>query len=59
MTLPKRKPTRLKDYDYSNNGYYFITICKHNKECILGSIVGDGVYDIPYKCNYSKTHIII
>ncbi len=48
MTLPNRKPTRLKNYDYSNTGYYFITICTHNKECILGSIVGDGVYDIPH-----------
>lgn len=27
MDLPKRKPNRLKDYDYSRNGMYFITIC--------------------------------
>ena len=43
MDLPIRKNTRLKDYDYSNNGYYFITICTHNKKCILGNIVGDGL----------------
>lgn len=42
MNLPKRKPTRLKNYDYSQNGYYFITICTHNKECILSKIVGEG-----------------
>ena len=47
MELPKRKPTRLKDYDYSKNGYYFITICTHNRKNILSDIVGDGVYDIP------------
>ena len=47
MNLPKRKPTRLKNYDYSQNGYYFITICTHNKQKILCNIVGDGVYDIP------------
>ncbi|MHB1456530.1 MAG: transposase [Armatimonadota bacterium] len=27
MDLPKRKPNRLKNYDYSRNGMYFITIC--------------------------------
>ena len=47
MNLPNRKPTRLAKYDYSQNGYYFITICTHNKECVLAKIVGDGVYDIP------------
>ena len=47
MDLPKCKPTRLKQYDYSQNGYYFITICTHNKQKILCNIVGDGVYDIP------------
>ncbi|MBE6987146.1 MAG: hypothetical protein E7432_00010 [Ruminococcaceae bacterium] len=27
MNLPVRKPTRLKSYDYSTPGAYFITIC--------------------------------
>ena len=27
MELSKRKDMRLKDYDYSQNGAYFITIC--------------------------------
>ncbi len=40
MDLPTRKSTRLKGYDYSLNGAYFITICTHNRECILGDIVG-------------------
>ena len=47
MDLPKRKPTRLKKYNYSNNGAYFITICTHNKRKILCNIVGDGALDIP------------
>ena len=42
MNLPKRKPMRLKNYDYSSNGYYFVTICTHNKKCILSNIVGEG-----------------
>ena len=32
--LPERKKIRLKGYDYSQNGAYFITICTQNKECI-------------------------
>ena len=36
--FPKRKHPRLKHYDYSQNGSYFITICTKNNECILGSV---------------------
>ena len=38
MKLPKRKPTRLKGYDYSQNGAYFITICTHQKKHLFGEI---------------------
>jgi REP element-mobilizing transposase RayT len=33
-----RKSLRLKHYDYSRAGLYFITICTQNRECILGHI---------------------
>lgn len=36
--MPNRKSTRLQDYDYSNNGYYFITICTQNKQHIFGCV---------------------
>lgn len=36
----RRKNIRLKNYDYSQSGYYFITICTHNKSNIFGTIVG-------------------
>lgn len=39
--LPQRKSTHLRDYDYSNPGYYFVTICTHNKRCLFGDIVKD------------------
>jgi len=39
MELPKRKPTRLKEYDYSQNGAYFVTICTQDRKCILGEVV--------------------
>lgn len=38
--LHKRKQIRLKNYDYSQNGYYFITICTHNRQNLFGEIVG-------------------
>ncbi len=47
MELPTRKPTRLKDYDYSKSGAYFITICTHNRENILSNIVGEGLCALP------------
>ncbi len=43
MTLPKRKPTRLKEYDYSTPGAYFITICTKDRKEILSQIVGQGL----------------
>ena len=48
MNLPKRKTTRLKDYDYSTPGAYFITICtKDRKKYLSEIIVGTGVLDCP------------
>ena len=40
--LPKRKSTRLKHFDYSKNGAYFITICTQGRKNILSAIVGEG-----------------
>ena len=45
--FPKRKPNRLKKFDYSQNGAYFVTICTKDKQCILSKIVGGGVLDAP------------
>ena len=38
MKLPERKEQRLKNYDYSQNGAYFITICSQNRLCLFGKI---------------------
>ena len=46
--LPKRKPNRLKEFDYSTHGAYFITICTKDRQKILSNIsVGTGVLDCP------------
>ena len=34
-----RRSIRLKGYDYSKEGLYFITICLKNRESIFGEIV--------------------
>ena len=35
-----RKSIRLKGYDYSKAGLYFITICCQNRACLFGKVVG-------------------
>lgn len=36
-----RKTARLKEYDYRQNGMYFITICTNEKKCTLSKIIYD------------------
>lgn len=61
----KRKRNRLKEYDYSNAGYYFVTICVNdrkdyfgkikNGDCVLnefGIIVKQILENIPIKYPY-------
>ena len=42
--LPVRKQNRLKGYDYSQNGIYFVTMCSKDKHELFSHIVvGDGL----------------
>jgi len=47
MTRYKNKyrveSTRLKGWDYTAHGHYFITICTHNKQPFFGEIVGGEI----------------
>ena len=53
--MKDRKLPRLKNYNYSTNGIYFITVCTKDMKCCLSSIcvdepdnnVGDGAPDVP------------
>jgi putative transposase len=38
-TILHRRSIRLKGYDYSQDGLYFITICTQNRACLFGNIV--------------------
>jgi len=35
-----RRTIRLRNYDYASNGYYFVTVCTHEHQCLFGEIVG-------------------
>ena len=43
MDYPKRKLHRLKNWDYSQNGYYHITICTKGKRTLLCNIQQTGL----------------
>ena len=39
-----RRSIRLREYDYSATGAYFVTICTQGRECLLGDIAGGVMY---------------
>lgn len=41
MPFKKYKSLRLKEYDYSRPGAYFVTICVKDRKCLFGEISGD------------------
>ena len=45
---PVRKQNRLAEYDYSQPGAYFVTVCTKNRECILSTVVGGDAHIAPY-----------
>jgi len=51
--LPKRKNIRLKDFDYSKNGYYFVTICTKDRKNLFWESVGADIIR-PHLSEYGK-----
>ena len=43
--IHNRQSIRLKGYDYSQAGLYFITICVQNRECLFGKIEKTSQHD--------------
>ena len=58
MTLPQRKPNRLKQYDYSSHGAYFVTICTESRKNTLCNTVGDGL-PVPKRPGEVAAHYIL
>lgn len=56
--MSRRKNNRLQDFDYSQNGAYFVTICTKDKVHLFGEIVGGGVLDAP-QMRLSKYGVIV
>lgn len=50
-SLPRRKRIHLKNYDYSSEGVYFVTISVYNRRKILSKVVGRGL--APAKIEYT------
>ncbi|MFH1061568.1 MAG: transposase [Candidatus Omnitrophota bacterium] len=48
--LPDRKKHRLKDYDYTQNGLYYVTICTYDRELLFVGPRRDVAYTI-YEIN--------
>ena len=55
--LPIRKRIRLKDYDYSKENMYFITICIKNRLEILGTIREENNIELSNEGNIVKKNI--
>ena len=47
MELPKRKSIRLPGYDDSSPGAYFVTVCTHERRCILSEIAVGALHEAP------------
>lgn len=45
--IHNRRSIRLKGYDYSQSGLYFITMCCHKRVCLFGEIVIDPKNQLP------------
>ncbi len=43
MDQPSRKRNRLRNFDYSTPGAYFITICTKNRKNLLWDVVGASI----------------
>ena len=59
MDLPKRKQIRLPEFDYSSPGAYFVTICTHERQCILSDITVGAATSRPPELHLSDNGEIV
>ena len=55
MDLPNRKPIRLQDYDYSQPGAYFVTICTKGRKMLFGDVGADSISARTVKRTFLET----
>src|SRR5688572_21592981 len=39
VMLPDRKVTRLRSWNYAASGFYYLTICTHNRSLLFGEVL--------------------
>jgi len=44
----QRRSIRLKDYDYTQPGAYFVTLCTWRRECLFGDVANGAVQLSPF-----------
>ncbi|MCL2760483.1 MAG: hypothetical protein FWD70_02410 [Desulfuromonadales bacterium] len=52
--LPERKDIRLKDYNYNQNGAYFITVCTKDRAELFGRIIVGAAIGRPLGITYDN-----
>jgi putative transposase len=40
---PNRQSVRLDEYDYSQPGMYYVTVCTSGRACLFGQVVDNGI----------------
>lgn len=55
---PSRKPNRIKEYDYGQQGCYFITICTQNRLRLFDPEVGNDPCVVPYANDKPQNRLI-
>jgi len=58
MELPKRKPNRLTEYDYSTPNAYFITVCTENRRNLFWKDAGE-IADCPENAPLTSLGMIV
>ena len=46
MLHPKRKPNRLKSYNYGDDSLYFVTICVNDRVSCFGDVDNNGIMQL-------------
>jgi REP element-mobilizing transposase RayT len=54
MNTKHRRSIRLKGYDYSQAGAYFVTICTHKRDFLFGEVVDGEMRANEFGCVVSK-----
>ena len=63
-TIHHRRSIRLKEYDYFQSGYYFVTICTHNRQILFDNkfvieMVEKWWYALPTKFSNVQIDVFI